>query len=308
MDTQIVQSDANVARVMANIDADLELAESTKRQYRKAVVNYVADGGNLLDADQLRVYMPTVGTSTRAFLSAAVKRLCKEIEHEAKSMATPDNVANVQATIYRAEAVAEAVSYEQAKGQKAHTWLSQAEVKRLMDTCGDDLAGTRDRVALALMVGAGLRRTEAASLTFADVILKPVGDRMRSTLAVKGKGAKNREVPISDDLANLIDRWSAVAGVSEGRILRSIMRRGELRDGISTVALYDIVQKRGAQIDKPDLQPHDLRRTYAQLGYDAGVPVAQISKLLGHASIETTQQYLNLDLDLECTVSDFVPI
>jgi hypothetical protein len=36
-------------------------------------------------------------------------------------------------------------------------------------------------------------------------------------------------------------------------------------------------------------------------------PLAQISKLPGHASIETTQDYLNIELDLETTISDFVP-
>ena len=54
-------------------------------------------------------------------------------------------------------------------------------------------------------------------------------------------------------------------------------------------------------------QPHDLRRTCAELGRRAGVPISQISKLLGHASIETTQDYLNIELDLEMTISDFVP-
>lgn len=58
---------------------------------------------------------------------------------------------------------------------------------------------------------------------------------------------------------------------------------------------------------KPALVPHDLRRTYAQLGYEAGVSVTQISILLGHASIETTMRYLSLELDLQTTISDFVP-
>jgi integrase len=62
-----------------------------------------------------------------------------------------------------------------------------------------------------------------------------------------------------------------------------------------------------AMIGKPELQPHDLRRTYAELGRRAGVSISQISKLLGHASIETTQDYLNIELDLETTISDFVP-
>ena len=49
-------------------------------------------------------------------------------------------------------------------------------------------------------------------------------------------------------------------------------------------------------------------RTFAQLAYDAGVPTTQISRLLGHANVGTTQRYLNLDLDLEVTASDFVPL
>lgn len=42
--------------------------------------------------------------------------------------------------------------------------------------------------------------------------------------------------------------------------------------------------------------------------FDAGVPITRLSKLLGHASVEMTQRYLNLELDLEVTASDFVPL
>jgi integrase len=63
----------------------------------------------------------------------------------------------------------------------------------------------------------------------------------------------------------------------------------------------------GNLIGKDDQRPHDLRPTYAQLGYEPGVPITQIGRLLGHVSTETTQRYLNLELDLESTVSDFIP-
>jgi integrase len=55
-------------------------------------------------------------------------------------------------------------------------------------------------------------------------------------------------------------------------------------------------RKHGAAIGIPGLAPHDLRRTYAQIGYDAGVPITQIAVLLGHNSVATTQRYLDLDL------------
>lgn len=57
----------------------------------------------------------------------------------------------------------------------------------------------------------------------------------------------------------------------------------------------------------PELRKERLRRTYACIGYDAGIDFGQIRKLLGHASIATTQRYLGLQIDLKKTVIDFVP-
>jgi integrase len=61
-------------------------------------------------------------------------------------------------------------------------------------------------------------------------------------------------------------------------------------------------------IGKPDLTPRDLRRTYAQLGYEAGVPITHISRLLGHSSVATTGRYLNMEIDMEMIISDFIPL
>jgi integrase len=49
----------------------------------------------------------------------------------------------------------------------------------------------------------------------------------------------------------------------------------------------------GEMIGVPELSPHDLRRTYTHLRYDAGVPLTQIKELLDHASVATTQKYLH---------------
>jgi integrase len=90
--------------------------------------------------------------------------------------------------------------------------------------------------------------------------------------------------------------------------LRSLGNNQEPGESMSAPALFNLVRKYGGYIGIGDLASHDLRRTYAQLGHEAGVPITQISKLLGHNSIKTTQKYLNLDLDLEQTVSDFIPL
>jgi len=129
---------------------------------------------------------------------------------------------------------------------------------------------------------------------------------MRTILAIEGKGKKHRGVPISDPLANGLDLWAKMVD-GGGLILRSVSQVGTLGESLSGVGLFHIVRGYGEQISKPDLAPHDLRRTFAQLGYEAGVPITQLSVVLGHSSVKTTQRYLNLDLDLEVTASDFVP-
>ena len=52
-------------------------------------------------------------------------------------------------------------------------------------------------------------------------------------------------------------------------------------------------------IGSPDLAAHDLRRSYAQVGYDSGIPITQLGKLSGNSDVAMTQRYLMLDLDRE---------
>jgi site-specific recombinase XerD len=68
-----------------------------------------------------------------------------------------------------------------------------------------------------------LRRSEAVQLRFEDVQRQPVGEKERAVLQVSGKGAKDRVIPISEQLAEAISAWGDAVG-SEGRILRSLGR------------------------------------------------------------------------------------
>jgi len=294
------------AAALEMITRNPNLANSTKTQYRKALRNYLDAGHSLTDAHALTAYASDLPASSRAFLKSAIRMWSEAMATEVKGQATPDNVGQVQAAIYRFEALQEAIPTKKEAGQKTHTWLSKAEVKRLLDTCEANIVGQRDRLLLGLLVAAGLRRAEAANLRFGDMKLVPRGDRFRTVLDVQGKGDKNRTVPISDSLANAIDEWAGVVG-GQGYILRSLGMGREIGENMTPVAIFNAVRKRGAMIGKDDLAPHDLRRSYAQCGFEAGVPITQLSKLLGHASVQTTMRYLNLELDLEVTASDFVP-
>ena len=288
------------------IDRVPHLAESTKAKYKRALACYLETGDCLTDADSLARHAAVLPDCGRAFLKSALRLLTEEMAVALKGQATPENLEQVQAALLRIEALQCAIRTSTPRGTKAHIWLSQREVKALLDTCSDSIVGQRDRLVLGLLVAAGLRREEAASLRFEDVGRQSLGDNDRTVLAIKGKGAKDRAVPIADRLADAIGEWADVVG-GEGHVARSLGMSRDPGRRISPQGIFRIVRKRGAKIGRANLAPHDLRRTYAQLGYEAGIPITQISKLLGHANLSTTQRYLNLDLDLETTISDFIP-
>lgn len=293
--------------IIAAIEGNPKLQPTTKAQYKKALRNYLATGHSLADAAALGAYAATLPQSSQSFLKAVVRLWGNDLALKAKAGATPENVNAVQATVFRLEALNDAIKPMASKGQKAHSWLTQSEVKRLLDSCNlKTITGRRDKLVLGLLVGAGLRREELASLTFEDVIIQPIEGRFRTVLNVHGKGAKDRIVPINDKLAGLVDSWGAVV-LPVGNIARSVSKGGSVGASLSAGGIFLIVARAGAAIGKDSLEPHDLRRTYAQLGFEAGVAITQISKLLGHSSVATTQRYLNLDLDLNTTVSDFIP-
>jgi integrase len=283
------------------------LADSTKTKYIRAVQSFLATGHSLTDPAAIRTHAATLSHSRRAHLKAALKLWSDQLALEFKGRATPDNIATIQAALLRLEALQDVIHIDTPQGRKLGLWLSQREVRRLLATCDPTtLHGRRDKIVLGLLTGAGLRREELVALTFENMALRPLHSRFRTVLSIAGKGKRKRTIPISDRLATALDDWGRTIGAT-GPIARAIDPRGDIRAGISSVAIFNIVTKAGAAIDKPDLAPHDLRRTYAQLGYEAGIPITQISKLLGHASIETTQRYLNLTLNLEETIGDFIP-
>jgi len=292
------------------------IADTTKHQYKRAIERYLDEtdednrikNNRITNPIQLSQYAEKLPKSSQAFLKAAVRLVVKNEEHKLKSGATPENIPQVTAGLYRLDALNEAIKPPPTNGTKTHCWLSPQQVKKLLSHCDNgELEKRRDWIILALMVGAGLRRTELTNLKFTDLHEQPKnnGDP-RYVLSIKGKGAKNRTVPIHDKLARRIIKWRDTVG--PGYIARSLGMKKEIGESISPIGVFNIVRKYGEMIDKPKLAPHDLRRTYAQLGYAAGVPISQISVLLGHANIATTQRYLNLELDLEATVSDFIPL
>jgi site-specific recombinase XerC len=188
-----VTTTADLTRVIDR----LPKAESAKDKYRRALAHYLETGGRQDDPEAIAEDAATLPNSGRAFLKAAIGHAPADFARFAKSQATLANVAQVQAALWQAEAIGQAVETPRQKGTEADVWLSANQVRRLLATCNGDLQGRRDRLALGLLVAAGLQRSEAVALEFSDVLQKPVGEGAQSVLAIRGKGDKRREVPIT---------------------------------------------------------------------------------------------------------------
>jgi len=130
--------------VVRTIQNDPTLQPSTKHQYIKTIENYLATGESLTDPQALTEYALTVGSSTRSFLAAAVTRMAQELEQLAKGSATPDNIAVIQAAVFRTQALQNAIKIQQPKGEKAHAWLAYHEAERLLEACNRRRNGKKE--------------------------------------------------------------------------------------------------------------------------------------------------------------------
>ncbi|HEU5223047.1 MAG TPA: site-specific integrase [Candidatus Lumbricidophila sp.] len=143
----------------------------------------------------------------------------------------------------------------------------------------------RDAALVALLVGAGLRRDEACSLGM-DAL-----DAQRDRITVQGKGGVVRDVPLAPGVRRAIGAWLRARGDEPGWLLtpltKRVPRHAIAASRLSTNTVAQIVSRRfGA-----DVQPHDLRRTFAGNLLASGVDLSVVSKLLGHANPATTAGY-----------------
>jgi integrase/recombinase XerD len=188
-------------------------------------------------------------------------------------------------------------------GVRAGNWLTKEQASLLLR--GPDtrtLKGKRDRALLALLIGCALRRSEVAALEFESLEQRD-GRWVLPDLA--GKGGRKRTVPVPAWAKGAVDEWSVASGLSAGRIFRSINKSGQLwGQGITAKVIWWVVLRYASQAGIPKLAPHDLRRTCAKLCRAAGGDLEQIQLLLGHASIQTTEQYLGTRQQLANAVND----
>ena len=154
----------------------------------------------------------------------------------------------------------------------------------------------RDGAFIELLYGSGLRVAEAAAIDVDDLDL--AGGRVR----VRGKGGKQRLVPLSDPAVDALRRWLA-----DGR--------GALTTDESPAAAV-FLNRRGRRLTPRDARrvldrrasvpthPHALRHTFATHLLDGGADLRVVQELLGHADLATTQRYTHVSKERLRSVFD----
>jgi len=154
-----------------------------------------------------------------------------------------------------------------------------AEVEAaLAELEGDGPLALRNRALVELVYSAGLRSAEAVGLDLADV------DFEREQLHVRGKGGKERIVPLGEEAAHLLAQYLHEA-------------RPQLAQGAVNAVF---LSARGRRLDTSTLRrvfahPHRLRHAFATHLLEGGADLRTIQELLGHSSLSTTQLYSHVD-------------
>src|SRR5262249_25673234 len=159
-------------------------------------------------------------------------------------------------------------------------------------------SGARDAGALALLYGAGLRRSEAVGLELEAL----TGDGVR----VLGKGNKERTVPIPPSAAAALRGWLEVRGNEPGPLLCPVKAGRVTIRRMTAQALMTAILRRGAEANVPHLSPHDLRRSYLTSLLRAGADLSTVQRLAGHANVTTTTRYDRRGADEQAKAAAFL--
>ena len=190
--------------------------------------------------------------------------------------------------------------------------LSVAEVDRLLDVSAKRSDGQegralfralRSHALLELLYATGMRVTELVSLPRS--VLR--GDKRVFT--IKGKGGRERLVPLNPSARDALDRYLSVAGRFDNSpwLFPSKAADGHVTRQAFAGDLKDVAEAAGLDPDR--ISPHVLRHAFASHLLDRGADLRAVQQLLGHADISTTEIYTHvLEERLKKLVAEHHPL
>lgn len=178
------------------------------------------------------------------------------------------------------------------------TWLDRPRTEALFEHAearanGDAPGAVRDLAILEVFYSTGMRLSELSGLNLADV------DLLSDQAKVRGKGRKERIVPLGSRAVQALRRWLPLR-------TELTKRPGTERQAVFVNLRGTRLSPRGVQramhqlfdtIGADELRVHSLRHTFATHLLDAGADLRAVQELLGHASLSTTQVYTHTSVE-----------
>jgi site-specific recombinase XerD len=247
------------------------LAASTRRAYAVDVRQFDAwlsrrgEGLDDVDVRSFAEYAAELGRGRPKLAPATIARKLAAIRALVRHALGPERVPDA--------------SFAPRRGRRLPEVPKSSEVDaELAGLEGEGPLGLRNRALAELIYSAGLRSREAVDLDLGDV------DFEQEHVQVRGKGGKERVVPLGEEAGHWVARYLREA-------------RPELAKGAEN-ALF--ISARGRRLDTSTLRrllphPHRLRHAFATHLLEGGADLRTIQELLGHSSLSTTQVYSHVD-------------
>jgi integrase/recombinase XerC len=290
-------------RFLAMLQNERNASAHTVRAYRRELSNFAAYLGEALppgatidavDHLHIRAYLARLYDRglTKASAARALAAIRSWFRWLAREHRITQNPAVLVSTPKLPQHLPRVPSMEEVNGL-----LNSMETR---DVGGDKVAAwpERDRVIFELLYGCGIRNSELVGIDMPDIQWK------NDAILVKGKGRKQRYVPLGDEAALAIRAYlplresrlraaGKLALVNDGPLIANLRMSGNTR--LTTRSVGRIVKRialsRGLAAD---VHPHTLRHAFGTHMLEEGADLRAIQEMLGHERLSTTQRYTQL--------------
>jgi integrase/recombinase XerC len=250
-------------------------------QHLDACVN--ASALSNLEPRDLRAYLAFRRSGNQALSDRSITRALAAIRAFYRWLDRRKGIANARLSLVRGPKLK--ASLPRPVSEKAARDL----IEEANAQADEQWVGARDSALITLLYAAGLRISEALALTGAD---RPLPDALR----VKGKGGKERVVPMLSAAREAIEHYAALCphALAKNEPLFRGMRGGPLSPRIAQALMATLRARLGLPASAT---PHGLRHSFATHLLAKGGDLRAIQDLLGHESLSTTQRYAAVDAE-----------
>lgn len=174
--------------------------------------------------------------------------------------------------------------------------LAPEQVLVLLQHIAEDLSpqGLRNWLLFELLYGAGLRVSELVTLQLKNITMHPNTKEILPFLIVRGKGDKDRQIPLHTTCVDLLQKYLATYAPTGSKPPHWLFPSTSSSGHVTRQWLARLLKQTAQHVGIAHISPHVLRHAFATHLLHNGANLMVIQKLLGHSDISTTQIYTHV--------------